>query len=168
MPFYPGSFLVAKYSLQDPNFRQTVILMIQHSAEGAFGLVVNRPIVLKEFPYPVFVGGPCEAQGMFMLHGYEEWAGPNSEGETSSEIAPGIFIGTAESAFLAKELTTDELQKVRMFAGYSGWGPGQLESELVEGAWSIVAADGKTLFGTQPKELWTHLRPPSLPQFSMN
>ena len=59
-------------------------------------------------------------------------------------------------------------QRVRMFAGYAGSGPGQLESELAEGVWSLMPASGKVLFDTPAKHLWQHLKPPTLPEPSMN
>lgn len=167
MPFYTGSFLVANSSLLDPNFRQAVVLLIQHNEEGAFGLVVNRPVPVKDLPYPVFAGGPCETQGLFLMHGLEQWA-KSEEGEVINEVAPGIFLGDAECAEMMKELPKAQLRRVRMFAGYAGWGPGQLESELAEGAWSLTTADGKTLFETPAKDLWVHLRPPSIPKPSVN
>ncbi len=167
MPSYSGSFLVAKAALLDPNFRQAVVLLVQHSEEGAFGLVVNRPVPVKDLPYPIFAGGPCEAQGLFLLHGHSDWTkGP--EKKPAPEIAPGIFLGDSSLAELMKNLPTEKLSRVRMFAGYAGWGPGQLEGELAEGVWAISPADGKTLFDTPPKKLWVLLRPPAIPQPSMN
>lgn len=167
MPFHGGSFLVAKTNLLDPNFRQTVVLLIQHSADGAFGLVVNRPVPVKDLPYPVFAGGPCEAEGLFLVHGHADWS-KNGSAEVHNEVAPGIFLGDAACAERVKDLPKSEMTRIRMFAGYSGWGPGQLESELSEGVWSVAPANGHLLFDVSPKELWTHLRPPSIPEPSLN
>src|SRR3954470_6692789 len=89
-----GSFLVAKPVLQDPNFVQTVILMLRHDGEGAFGLVVNRPADAEGLPFPVYVGGPCSATGLILLHGQPEWANLGDEG--TGEIAPGVYVGDAE------------------------------------------------------------------------
>ena len=166
MPFYGGSFLVAKPALVDPNFRQTVVLLVQHTEEGAFGLVVNRPVPVKDLPYPIFAGGPCEAQGLFLLHGHADWA--NGPEKQATEISPGIYLGDSSLTDVMKNLPKEKLSRVRMFAGYAGWGPGQLEGELAEGVWGLTAADGKTLFETPPKELWTYLRPPAIPQPSLN
>lgn len=171
MPDLGGKFLIAKTSLQDPNFRQTVVLIVQHNDEGAFGLVVNRPVPpMKQIPCSVYAGGPCEAQGLFLLHGHREWLELDEElnpEEPGKEIAPGIFLGDAECIERIDTLE-DEDTKVRMFAGYAGWGPGQLESELNEGAWSIADADGSTLFQTPSQNLWQHLRPPAIPKPSLN
>jgi putative transcriptional regulator len=169
MQFHSGWFLVAKPSLLDPNFRQTVVLLVQHSEEGAFGLVVNRPVPVKDLPYPIFAGGPCEAQGLFLLHGHPDWAkGQGPAKKAATEIAPGIFLGDSSLTDLMKSLPKDKMKRVRMFAGYAGWGPGQLEGELAQGAWALSAADGQTLFETAAKDLWLHLRPPAIPQPSLN
>src|SRR5579885_1711753 len=94
MPYFPGSFLVARPVLQDPNFKHTVVLLLQHGAEGAFGLVVNRPSTKKATPFPIFHGGPCAAQGYLMLHGHADWV--TMPGESASQlVASGIFLGDA-------------------------------------------------------------------------
>src|SRR5918912_4546216 len=91
-----GSFLVARPSLRDPNFERTVVLLLAHSADGAFGLVVNRPAAAKGLPWPLFAGGPCPSPGLLMLHGHAEWAeAPPGEEEAGPEVAPGIFVGNA-------------------------------------------------------------------------
>ena len=160
-----GSFLVAKPMLSDPSFRRTVVLLLQHGPEGAFGLVVNRKAEVDGLPFPVFAGGPCKFEGLLMLHGHPEW----SPAETPpKEVAPGIYLGDPSIAPVLKNLKKDDLKRVRLFAGYAGWGPGQLERELEAGAWALMPADGKTLFGTAAKDLWANLRPPSIPQPSLN
>src|SRR5438105_6978061 len=93
MPTLAGSFLVARPVLEDPSFRRSVVLLLQHGAEGAFGLIVNRQVQAKGLPFPVYRGGPCESPGMFMLHGHSEWR----DGEGGG-IADGIFGGDAECA----------------------------------------------------------------------
>jgi putative transcriptional regulator len=162
-----GKFLVARSLLQDPNFRQSVVLLLQHGAEGAFGLVVNRPAKTKGMPFPVFNGGPCTSEGLLMLHGHAEWA-EQADGQSRPQIAPGVFLGDAAClARINSQPDGDEL-KYRMFTGYAGWGPDQLESELAEGAWTVVSASGDVLFETPFEELWDRLSPPTIPQPSMN
>ncbi len=167
MSFHGGSFLVARSVLQDPNFRQSVVLLLQHGAEGAFGLVVNRPAPVKGAPFPVFSGGPCPAQGLLMLHGHDDWLDMTPE-QKGNHLAPGIFIGNAECLKHASDSESDEGLRFRVFSGYAGWGPGQLERELIAGAWSVVPANGQLLFDTPPEDLWDKLAPPRLPQFSLN
>ena len=167
MPYFPGSFLIARPILQDPNFREAVVLLLQHGAEGAFGLVVNRQAKVKGAPFPVFAGGPCPAQGLLMLHGHEEWLGLSAEKE-GQQAAPGIFLGDAACLKRASEAQSDGTVRFRVYTGYAGWGPGQLEHELAVGAWTIVPASGELLFDTPVDELWENLAPPRIPQPSVN
>src|SRR5262245_828720 len=97
-----GSFLVAKPILPDPNFAQTVVLMLRHNEEGAFGLVINRPTKTDTVPFPVYVGGPCQASGLILLHGHSDWV--KAEEEPNEEIAPGVFLGDAECLQRATEI----------------------------------------------------------------
>src|SRR5579864_4571578 len=107
-----GSFLVARPVLRDPTFRQTVILLLQHDEAGAFGLVVNRPTQTEGLPFPVFSGGPCESQGLIMLHGHAEWA-ESSSGETEGAVAPGIFLGKASSLKRAQDASPGQALRFR-------------------------------------------------------
>src|SRR5205823_13327467 len=95
MPDLPGSFLVARPALKDPSFLHAVVFILKHEAEGAFGLVVNRPSSVEGLPFPVFMGGPCPAEGLILLHGHAEWAEDDPD-EPKTEIAAGIFLGTPE------------------------------------------------------------------------
>jgi len=167
MPTYAGSFLVARPSLQDPNFRKTVVLLLQHGASGAFGLVVNRSAKVEGLPFPVFAGGPCSSEGLLMLHGHAEWI-EEDESSKSKTVAPGVFLGEASCLKRVKEAPEDDSLRYRMFAGYAGWGPGQLEGELGAGAWAVVAASGAALFETPLEEMWTQLLPPAIPEPSLN
>jgi putative transcriptional regulator len=162
-----GSFLVAKPVLQDPNFIQTVVLILRHNAEGAFGLVVNRPTEAEGVPFPVFVGGPCPASGLIMLHGHAEWASPEEEG--TPEVVPGVYIGDAECLQRVSEMDENEKPaRYRVFAGYSGWGPDQLERELSSGAWIITPATAALIFDVPNDDVWDQLSPPALPRPSDN
>jgi putative transcriptional regulator len=166
-----GSFLVARPILQDPSFVRTVVLLLAHNEEGAFGLVVNRPAKNKGIPFPLFVGGPCPSPGLMVLHGHAEWRGPEEDAEETSatpEVAPGIFVGDESSLEHGKDLLEGDGLRLRVFSGYAGWGSGQLEGELAVGAWAVAPASGNILFDTPTKELWEQLVPPTLPQPSLN
>jgi putative transcriptional regulator len=167
MPTLAGSFLVAKPVLRDPSFRQTVVLLLQHDAEGAFGLVVNRPAQTEGLLIPVFTGGPCESQGLILLHGHAEWAG-SSAGEPEGVVAPGIFLGKAACLKHVQEAVPGQVLRFRLFTGYAGWGAHQLEGELAAGVWATVRATGQLLFDTPPHDLWEQLVPPPIPQPSLN
>jgi putative transcriptional regulator len=164
---FAGSFLVARPVIQDPNFRHTVVLLLQHGAEGAFGLVVNRPAKVEGLPFPAFAGGPCQAPGLLMVHGHADWVAA-AEGEAKPEVAPGIYVGDAECVRRVTDAESEEALRYRVFVGYAGWGPGQLEAELAAGSWAVVAARGEVLFTTPAEDLWKDLLPPALPQPSVN
>jgi putative transcriptional regulator len=176
-----GSFLIAQSSLSDPNFMQTVVLILAHNESGAFGLVVNRPSEKEGLPFPVFHGGPCPAPGLFMLHGHPEWAevkaetddddnAPNDQEEDQQqrEVAPGIFLGDPACLKRASQPPEGETVRFRAYQGYAGWGPGQLECELESGSWLVTPADSKVLFETPIEMLWRLLAPPRLPRPSLN
>jgi putative transcriptional regulator len=167
MPSFAGSFLIARSVLKDPNFHQSVVLLLQHSDEGAFGLVVNRQAEPEELPFPVFRGGPCSSEGFMMLHGHEDWARKASEPH-DNQIAPGVFLGDAECFSRVTEGASQDDLRFRIFAGYAGWGPDQLEAELVAGAWAVTPANSELLFQVPPDELWQRLVPPAFPQPSLN
>jgi putative transcriptional regulator len=167
MPSFAGSFLVARPSLRDPSFAQTVVLLLQHGVDGAFGLVVNRPTPIAGLPFPVFAGGPCKAQGLLLLHGHSDWAEAASE-QPAREVAPGIFLGDASCLNHTTNPAEGTVLRARMFAGYAGWGPNQLEREMAAGAWSVTQATRELLFDTPPEELWDSLAPPAIPQPSLN
>jgi putative transcriptional regulator len=168
-----GSFLVARPSLREPTFAQTVILLLAHNDEGAFGVVINRPVPVKGLSFPVFNGGPCEAPGLLLIHGHTDWLDSPSTllGEAlaeKSEVAPGIYLGDADCLKRATMPAEEAAARVRVCRGYAGWGPGQLEDELGAGAWAVVAATGELLWETPVEELWFRLVPPTLPQPSLN
>jgi putative transcriptional regulator len=164
---FAGSFLVARPVIQDPNFRRSVVLLIQHGEGGAFGLVVNRPAKVEGVPFTVYAGGPCQSPGLLMLHGHREWASED-EDQPSPELAPGIFLGDAHSVRRISDDPTEDGLRFRMFVGYAGWGPGQLEEELASGSWAVVAASGQVLFESAVENVWKDLLPPMLPQPSLN
>lgn len=170
-----GSFLVAKPSLKDPNFVQSVILLLTHDEDGAFGVVVNRPLAVDGLPFPVMLGGPCESDGVILLHGHEDWNEPSAEASPgglfatrSPEVAPGIYLGNAQSFKRACEADSEGPVRVRVLRNYSGWGPNQLEGEIATGTWALTAATAEVLFETPVEELWFRLVPSSIPEPSEN
>ncbi len=162
-----GQLLVARPTLQDGFFGRSVVLMLQHGDDGAFGLVLNRPAQAKELPFPVFVGGPCKMDGLLMIHGRKEWLGGDDD-EIKMEVCPGVFLGTAEHFERATESNDASSERFRVFAGYAGWSKGQLEAEMSQGAWIVLAGNGERIFDTPVPELWQSLAPPTLPEPSMN
>jgi putative transcriptional regulator len=153
--FLTGWLLVSSPALVDPNFRRTVVLMTHHDADGAVGIVLSRPseLAIAEalpdlggLPYVdevVYVGGPVQPDAVVVLVEFDE---PDEEAES--------IVGNV--AYLPPERATDALalRRARVFAGYSGWGPGQLEGELAEPAWIVVAAEPDDVFASDPDTLW--------------
>lgn len=162
----PGMLLLASPLLLDPNFYQAAVLMISHDDEGSFGLVLNRPS-----PSPLgdglggacpetlrdrtlYDGGPVETQAFFCLHN-------NVLGlDSVEEIVPGVFLG-GEAAILDSYAFDNPPAdfKTRFYAGYSGWGTGQLDQEITEGSWIVTPATAEDIFGDSAT-LWSrHLEP---------
>ncbi len=161
--FLTEQCLIAMPALEDPNFSQTVTYLCQHSAEGALGIVVNRPLnmPLKEIldsmeitiedqsvaEIPVFLGGPVQPERGFILHSpIGAWEGTLTVGHdigltASRDILTAIANGTGP-------------EKILVALGYAGWGAGQLEQEIMENAWLTVPADSEILFDLPPAERW--------------
>jgi putative transcriptional regulator len=161
-----GAFLVARPALRDGFFSRTVVLLLQHGEEGAFGLVLTRPADASELPFPVFIGGPCQLQGLLMLHGETDWV--DDAEEAPGEVLAGVYLGDAASFDRLAEMPAGVDWKFRVFAGYSGWGPKQLEAEMSQGAWIVLPASAEHLFETPADELWDRLAPSTIPEPSLN
>jgi putative transcriptional regulator len=99
-----------------------------------------------------------------MLHGHADWAAQHP----TRMVAPGIFIGDSNCLKIVNDTPDDESFRFRVYTGYAGWGPGQLERELAAGAWTAVEAGGDVLFEVPHDEIWARLSPPRIPQFSVN
>jgi putative transcriptional regulator len=147
-----GQLLISSPLLHDPNFRRTVVLMTHHDDEGAMGLVLSRPSEIRvadavpelaDLPGDelVYVGGPVQPEAVVVL----------VEHESEPELP---IVGNI--AFMQADADLDDLDTVRarVFAGYSGWGPGQLEGELEESSWIVVPAEPDDAFAPDPDELW--------------
>jgi putative transcriptional regulator len=150
-----GKLLVSSPALHDPNFRKTVVLIAHHDEEGAMGLVLSRPSgvtaamavpALEGLPGagdPVFVGGPVQPEAFMVL----------AEFDDVDDAAAPIM---ERLGFMAAESEPEDLSisRMRLFAGYSGWGVGQLEAELEEASWIVVDALTDDAFAGDPDELW--------------
>jgi len=150
-----GQLLISSPLLHDPNFRRTVVLITHHDDEGAMGLVLSRPSdvlvadavpELAELPGAgerLYVGGPVQPEAVVVLVEHED-----------EPLHAAPIVGNV--AFMPAESELEELDAVRarVFAGYSGWGPGQLEAELGESSWIVVPAEPDDAFAADPDELW--------------
>ena len=150
-----GRFLAASPHLPDPNFYRSVVLMIQHDAEGALGVVLNRPsehtvseiwemigIEDVDCDRMVNVGGPVDGPIM-AVHAHKELA--------ESEVRPGIFVSTDRD--LLAEIVSRPEGRFLVFTGYAGWGAGQLDEELRVGGWLTAEASEAEVF-YEGKDLW--------------
>lgn len=155
-PSLAGRLLVATPVIGDPNFERTVVLILEHGPSGALGLVLNRPTEIGvadplpawapwvATPEVVFAGGPVEQHQAVAL----------------AELSPGAHedgfdpvLGQVGTIDLSREPGAS-VRWVRVFAGYAGWGPGQLEGELGVGAWFVVAAEPADVCSASPATLW--------------
>ena len=152
-----GKLLVASPALLDPNFARTVVLITEHSDEGAMGIVLNRPsdaavdAVVPELAAiaggePVWVGGPVQPEALVLL---AEFSDPDA----------AAWIVVADVGLASAEVDLDELaaavRRGRVYAGYSGWGPGQLEAEMEVDSWIVEPPLPAELFPEDPSSLWS-------------
>lgn len=151
-----GWLLVSNGGLLDPNFRQTVVLIGEHTAEGAAGVVLNRPSTVEVADAapalaslvptgsPLYLGGPVEPSSPVVL---AEFVVP--------EMADVLVFGSI--GFLVGDQAMDvrgDVLRARVYAGYAGWGAGQLEAELAENAWILEPAREEDVFTEDPETLW--------------
>ncbi len=159
-------FLIAMPGLQDPLFSRSVVYLCEHSERGALGLVINKPcdISLKglfdkvELPLlrpdlsddPVFYGGPVQTERGFVLHEaiFKDADKPTDPVYSSTMIIPGGLEMTTSRDVLEAISTGSGPRKVMVSLGYSSWGEGQLESELIDNSWLTVEADARLIFDT--------------------
>jgi len=148
--------LIAAPQLLDPNFLRTVVLLVQHTSEGALGLVLNRPTnaTIKQAWEQVRDTG-CEREDQL------RWGGPcqgpltalhSSPLLADVEIVPEALYFCGEPDKLT-ELVGDDSNRAKFFVGYAGWGPGQLEAEMQQGGWLTAPAAPDHVFGDDP-DLW--------------
>ncbi len=159
-----GQLLLATPPLADPNFDRTVVFMLEHNEDGAIGVVLNRPseeplgdelrpwIDLQIAPATVYTGGPVEPAGLVALALTREQIPAGFEG-----LSPVLGRIISVDLEIDPTLIAAEIDGVRVFRGYAGWAPGQLENELQSGAWLLVEALPTDPFDPRPTELWRNV-----------
>jgi putative transcriptional regulator len=152
-----GQLLIAGPGLVDPNFWRTVVLVGEHSDDGALGVVLNRSsetsveeavpelAVLAEGMGAVHVGGPVQPSAVVVLADFAE---PDDAGALVLDSV-GFLPSEVEPESLG------ELRRARVYVGYTGWGPGQLDDELEEGSWIVEPAIADDVFTDDPEGLWS-------------
>lgn len=158
-----GRLLVARRDLRDPNFSETVVLLTDYGEGGAMGVIVNWPTAapaaelipqvdgLAERDDKVFVGGPVERQLMLMLVRSEEDL-PGAE-----RIFADVHLSTSSDLLqrvVAGDLATAAM---RLYSGYAGWSPGQLDFEIAAGGWRVLPAEVELVFAEDPDAVWPEL-----------
>lgn len=155
----PG-FLLAVPQLQDPNFRQSVVLLLQQSAEGAMGVVINQesPLLLRELcadhsidyagqpDKRVRRGGPVQPEQGLVLYGDEH------EDPEGRPVVDGLHVSASRATL--DRLCQLHRGRFQCYSGYAGWGPGQLEREIGEGSWLIAPVDSRVVFDVAPEKVW--------------
>ena len=153
-----GQLLIAGPALLDPNFWRTVVLIVEHSEEGALGVVLNRPSEtavldavsqleeLVDANEPVFIGGPVQPSSVIVV----------AEFEDPSDAALVAFddVGLLGAGSSPDEVGAPRVRRARAFVGHAGWGPGQLDGELERGDWIVETARREDAFAEAPGELW--------------
>ena len=152
-----GQLLIAGPSLLDPNFWRTVVLVIEHTDDGALGLVLNRPSEttvgeavsqldeLVDVSENLFIGGPVQPSAVIVLAEFED----PSDAALIAFDDVGV-LGTGSSL----EEAGAGVRSGRAFVGHAGWGPGQLDSEIERGDWILEPARREDAFSADPRELW--------------
>ncbi len=164
-----GSLLVSSGGLYDPNFRHTVVLVGEHTEDGAVGVILNRagdltveetiPPLAHLVPHgaPLFQGGPVQPESPVLLAEFRD-----------PERADLRVFGSV--GFLVGDIPGDigsHLLRARVYSGYSGWGPGQLEAEMAAGSWILDPARPQDVFTDAPELLWSRVLRRKGPDFEV-
>ncbi len=156
--FLKGQLLLDSGQLRGSFFQRTVVLICQHDAEGAFGLVLNRatgnkvgdvivadlPEILKECP--LYLGGPVQSSALSFLH--------SDTFMPDGNVIPNLSLGHSLDSLIEIGESFAPTRKVRLFAGYAGWSPGQLEDEMKRKAWLTHPASLELVFDPDTEGLW--------------
>ncbi len=152
-----GRFLVSEPFMMDRNFQRTVVLLVEHNEEGSLGFILNRQIeqglheLVEGFPQSqaqVFLGGPVEQNTLHYVHKDESLEG--SRLVTEGVFWSGDFRQVQEKLLLGNLNVADIL----FFVGYAGWGPGQLEGEILEKSWIVAPENPAFIFNPNNEKLW--------------
>lgn len=154
-----GVFLVASPTLNDPNFSQTVVLVLEHGSKGTLGVILNRPTnmllsealpeirALKGTNHHLFAGGPVQSGAMMLLsRSKEPYPGMRS-------VFDHVYVGGTPEVLERLLSRAAPADRFRAFAGYAGWAPGQLGAEMRQGAWAVLSPDNE-MFDKDPADLW--------------
>lgn len=155
---HSGNILISEPFLNDFYFKRSVILLAEHTSDGSFGLIVNKPIDLplnevvkdfNDFDAKVFIGGPLRTDSLYVLHTL------GNKIPDCQKIIEGIYWGgnmdIIREMIIAKAIDPDN---IRFYIGYSGWSPKQLTNEINENSWIISDAAREEVLNENPETLW--------------
>ena len=155
-----GRFLIAGEHLRDPNFAQTVVLLLNYGERGARGVIINRrsdvklaavfPRIsgLNQRPDTVYLGGPVSRNQLLILLRADR---PRRAAE---HVVDDVYLSTSRQVLVD---ALNQAAAVHVYAGYAGWAPGQLDREVARGDWHVLPADADTVFSDTPGESWRKL-----------
>jgi putative transcriptional regulator len=158
-----GIFLVAKREMRDPRFRESVVLVTQPDEGGPVGVIINKPLehrlaeafpgheALKKGKDVIYYGGPVATQGLVVLLRAEQ-APPQA-----LRVLKDLFFVTDPEVVDGLLRRDDPTRGLRVYAGYAGWAPGQLQRELMRGDWHVAPADAETVFEKPARSIWPEL-----------
>jgi putative transcriptional regulator len=156
--FLKGQLLLDSGQLQGSCFQRTVVIICQHDAEGAFGLVLNRAtgnkvgeMIVADLPEalkgcPLYLGGPVQPSALSFLH--------SDAFIPDANVIPNLSLGHSLDSLVEIGESLSPTRRIKMFAGYAGWSPGQLEDEMKRKAWLTHPASLELVFDTAPEQLW--------------
>lgn len=157
-----GTLLVAARNLPDPNFADTVVLLIDYSADGAAGVVLNRPAglpVSRAVPHldvlagvmaPAFVGGPVSGDSVIAI--------ARDGCDSCQTVARDVHLMKDAQALKRRLFEGTDERRLRVYVGYAGWTGGQLEREVRQGVWRVLPGEARVVFDAEPATLWRRLR----------
>jgi len=169
--FLKGQLLLDSGQLRGSFFQRTVVLICEHNAEGAFGLVLNRSsgskigeMVVTDMPdslkdFTLYLGGPVQTGALSFLH--------SDTFISDANVMPNLALGHSIETLTEIAESFSPTRKVKMFAGYSGWSPGQLEDEMARKAWLTYPASLELVLDTDPAMLWQKVLQAMGPEYKL-
>lgn len=158
-----GIFLIAVPELPDPHFHRTVVLLISYEKQGAVGLIINRPTDIpieqalsnlkgiEGLPSSLFSGGPVSRDQIIALLRSKKTM------DETHNIFDDVYVAETLKPLTETLKNPNPEKNLRIYSGYAGWGPGQLDREVTHGDWIITPADSETIFSENPAEIWLEL-----------
>lgn len=158
-----GRFLIASRQLLDPHFAKTVVLLLEYNKQGAMGLIINRPSEMKlstvlpeieglrQRPDTIYLGGPVAKTQLLLL------IRTSRPPEGSRQVFKDIHLSSSQEVIQRMIKNPEGEERFRVYAGYAGWAPNQLDNEIASGGWHVLSADAETVFDKSASEIWPDL-----------